>query len=145
MTLTKLREIAMAATQGQWVRESKRLRFCSDNVISDNQKNEPFVLASMNRNMDNWQGDLDHITTFDPAMVLKLLDCVEALEFYAAGHNPNEDYSKHRDGEVIPKMTKLKHTDSEGRDWIPLPVFCTHGLRMGHLARQALAALKETK
>jgi len=117
MTLTKLREIAMAASQEI---------YCE--VANTNARN-----------------NYEYIATFSPAMALKLLDCVEALEFYAAGHNPNEDYSKHRDGEVIPKMTKLKHTDSEGRDWIPLPVFCTHGLRMGHLARQALAALKETK
>ena len=103
MTLTKLREIAMAATQGQWVRESKRLRFCSDNVISDNQKNEPFVLASMNRNMDNWQGDLDHITTFDPAMVLKLLDCVEALEW--------ADKSEDTTGQAATALAALKGTE----------------------------------
>jgi len=71
MKLDKLREIAMAATPGPW--EHVHL-FAGEEVV---YHSDLAVAVAMSRS----QIDGRYIATFSPEMVLKLLDCAEALEW----------------------------------------------------------------
>ena len=75
MTLTKLREIAMAASQEI---------YCE--VANTNARN-----------------NYEYIATFSPAMALKLLDCVEALEW--------ADKSEDTTGQAATALAALKGTE----------------------------------
>ena len=125
MKLDKLREIAMAARQGQW----------ETRVVESWNSDDPYALSAVARThrqsprqgeqRDKANADADHIATFSPEMVLKLLDCVRALEFYA-----DEDDVW---GACQPEDTfeTCCHIVAETRG--------------GDRAREALAALKGTK
>jgi len=115
MKLEKLREIAIAATPGPW--EHVHV-YAGEEVIYQSELN--LCVASLRS-----QFDAKHIATFSPEMVLKLLDCVEALEFYA-----DEDDVW---GACQPEDTfeTCCHIVAETRG--------------GDRAREALAALKGTK
>jgi len=72
MTLTKLREIAMAASQ----------EICCE-VANTNARN-----------------NYEYIATFSPAMVLKLLDCVAALQAVKNCIDTDSVKNKTDDGEI---------------------------------------------
>jgi len=83
MTLTKLREIAMAATQVRWKYVDEQ--YGAKCVIGMKPEDDRWIAHCQPELRGRSNGK--HIATFDPTMVLKLLDCVEALEFYAEGHD----------------------------------------------------------
>jgi len=70
MTLTKLREIAMAATPGPWDHVHV---FEGEEAICHGGNSSALAVAGIRR-------DAEHIAAFSPDRVLKLLDCAEALE-----------------------------------------------------------------
>jgi len=96
MTLTKLREIAMAATQGQWKYEDER--YSAKCVIGMRPEDDRW-LASCQPEF-NGRSNGKYIATFSPAMVLKLLDCVEALEAVKNCIDTDSVKTKTDDGEI---------------------------------------------
>ena len=97
MTLTKLREIAMAATPGQWVK-------WGDCATWDERSKESYSRVEVHARLPgdptiattnglywgtNHRNNAEHIATFSPAMVLKLLEVVdcalELQEIFAPG------------------------------------------------------------
>jgi len=111
MTLTKLREIAMAATPGQWD---------NDSYTQISAQNE--VIFSLECKGDRWRfyNNLAHVTQFSPAMVLKLLEVVdcalELQEIFAPDYNGEYD-SDYVDSFTMQPMNRalaaLKETSHE--------------------------------
>jgi len=111
MQIDELIKIANAATPGPW--EHVHV-YAGEEVIYQSELN--LCVASLRS-----QFDAKHIATFSPEMVLKLLDCAEALEFYADQSNYDYDLNSH--GVTVSEI------DSD----------------LGAKAMEALAALKETE
>ena len=100
MTLTKLREIAMAAAQGTW----------EVRVTPAWNSHDPYALVACarthqqsprkNEQRDKANADADHIAIFSPEMVLKLLEVIEAaeecLEGFTRHPHPAMKYNEHQ-------------------------------------------------
>ena len=59
----KIIEMDKKRTQGEVLTFHDKLRYCANDLIMNCEhcKEEPFVLAHMNRNMDNWKNDLESL------------------------------------------------------------------------------------
>lgn len=113
-TLKKLRELAHAATPGPW-------NFYDNSTcelvvhLGDRQS------ACISTNDPEDYADAKYISAANPAAILKILDALEVLEFYAGNKGLRIDH----------ESNVFKSSDSDDKDF--------HGAR----ARAALEKLKE--
>lgn len=82
--IASLERVAAAATPVFHTEHAKLKHHKNDLIGVDCCEEEPFVLAQMNRHMDNWKNDLAHIASFSPdtaqALLRALREARAALE-----------------------------------------------------------------
>lgn len=71
---------------------------------------------------------------------------VSALEFYASGHDPNSEWFREQDGDLVPVYTQMKHLDKDGNNYANCDHVCVSpSRRSGKRARQALSKYKKER
>lgn len=105
------------ATQKFYIEHPKMKHFYDYLIGVDGCEEEPFVIANMNRNMDNWKNDLQYIAASSPQNILKLITAletaIEALE-YADYHYSHLDYLDSTFKTALTKIESLINKKEEG-------------------------------
>lgn len=137
-----LMSLSEKATQKFYTQHPKMEHFKDYLIGVDGCEEKPFVLADLNRNMDNWKNDLNYLAAANPEtisklckMVLQVEGLLKCVEFYAEEQNW-KIVSDTRDRVIIEihdwsDPRNQYSNDSRGD---------THG---GKRARLALAAYRE--
>lgn len=88
-TLNDMEEKAKKATPGKWTTFHPKLRYCANDIAAETRGGEPFVLAQMNRNMENWKEDASYIAACSPDTVLALITALREAHEHAVEHVSN--------------------------------------------------------
>lgn len=80
--LNKLKELHAKTTQGEWLLKHEKLKHFENDILAncDHCFEEPFVMAQMNRHMDNWKNDAEFIAEAHklvPRLIEALEKCIE--------------------------------------------------------------------
>ena len=108
--LEEIKKRVEAATPGRWTTFHPRFRYCANDICADDEKNEPFVLAQMNRNMPNWKEDADFIAhartdIYDLLRVVEIQR--EALRRIATHANISSNHKKEYEGDSYSLILEL--------------------------------------